>query len=185
MNRITTGFAIIFLGAALHEIGRAAETPGVRAAIQPAKDRKVAAVFRLADASGRSISLSKYHGKVILLDFWATECGGCKAEIPWFMEFERAYKPKGLDVVGVAMDVVYEDLKDAKEGWSKVKPFVQAHGVNYPIVMGDNQVLKAYNIDAFPTTYLIDKTGRIAATYVGIVDRPDVEGNIKMLLKER
>jgi len=83
------------------------------------------------------------------------------------------------------MDVVYEDLKNAKEGWSKVKPFVQAHSVNYPLVMGDYQVLKAYNIDAFPTTYLIDKAGRIAATYVGVVDRADVEGNIKTLLKER
>lgn len=62
---------------------------------------------------------------------------------------------------------------------------MQAHGVNYPIVMGDNQVLKSYNIDAFPTTYLIDKTGRIAATSVGVVDRANVEGNIKTLLKER
>src|SRR5262245_57779475 len=144
MNRITAGLAIIFLGSALHGIGRAAERPGVRAAIQPANDRNMAPVFRLADASGRSISLSKYRGKVILLDFWATECGGCKTEIPWFIELERAYKAQGLNVVGVSMDVVYEDLKDAKEGWSKVNPFVQAHGVNYPIVMGDNQVLKSY-----------------------------------------
>ncbi|MBV8907253.1 MAG: TlpA family protein disulfide reductase, partial [Acidobacteriia bacterium] len=157
----------------------------VRAAIQPEKDRKVAAGFRLADASGKSISLSTFHGKVILLDFWATECGGCKAEIPWFIEFERVYKSKGLDVIGVSMDVVYEGLKDAKEGWSKVKPFVQTHGVNYPIVMGNNQVLKSYNIDAFPTTYLIDKAGRIAATYVGVVDKANVEGNIKMLIEER
>lgn len=184
MNRITAGLAIVFLGAGLQGIGRAAEAPRVRAAIQPATGRKLAPVFRLADASGRSISLSKSRGKVILLDFWATECGGCKTEIPWFMEFERAYKSKGLDVVGVSMDVVYEDLKDVKEGWSKVKPFVQAQGVNYPIVMGDNKVLKSYSIDAFPTTYLIDKAGRIAAAYVGVVDKADVEANIKALLKE-
>jgi peroxiredoxin len=185
MNRIATGLAIVFLGAALQGIGRAAETPRVHATIQSPKDRKPAPAFRLADAFGKNIHVSRYRGRVVLLDFWATECGGCKTEIPWFMEFERAYKSKGLDVVGVSMDVVYEDLKGAKEGWSKVKPFVQAQGVNYPIVMGDNQVLKSYNIDAFPTTYLIDKAGRIAAAYVGVVDRADVEANIKALLKER
>jgi thiol-disulfide isomerase/thioredoxin len=167
MKRISLMFAIAFLGAALHGTGHAAVPPRVRAAIEPARDWKAAAAFRLADASGRSISLSKYRGKVILLDFWATECGGCKAEIPWFIEFERAYKRTGLDVVGVSMDIVYENLQDANEGWSKVKPFVQEHGVNYAIVMGDNQVLKSYSIDAFPTTYLIDKAGRMAATYVG------------------
>ena len=69
MNKITTGIAIIFLGAALHGIGRTAESSPVRAAIQPEKDRKVAAGFRLVDASSQSISLSKFHGKVILLDF--------------------------------------------------------------------------------------------------------------------
>jgi len=60
----------------------------------------------------------------VLLDFWATDCGGCKLEIPWYMEFDRAYKSKGLAVVGVSMDILYEGLKNAEQGWTKVKPFV-------------------------------------------------------------
>ena len=76
-------------------------------------------------------------------------------------------------------------LKEAKEGWLRVNPFVQVHKVKYPILMGDNLVTKAYDINALPTTYLIDKIGRIAATYLGLVDKGDVEANIKTLLKER
>jgi thiol-disulfide isomerase/thioredoxin len=121
----------------------------------------------------------------MLLDFWATECGGCKIEIPWFMEIAEAYKVKRLAVVGVSMDVLYEGLKDSSEGWNKVKPFVRDHKVNYPILMGDDLVTKQYDIQALPATYLIDKRGRVAATYIGIVNKDDVEAHIKTLLLER
>jgi thiol-disulfide isomerase/thioredoxin len=184
-NHITAGLAIVLLGAALSGIGQTAKSTGIRAAIQPENDRRAAAVFHLTDASGHDLSLSKYRGKVVLLDFWATTCGGCVTEIPWFIDLEREYRNKGLDVLGVSMDVIYEDLKNAQEGWSRVKPFVQAHRVNYPIVMGDDAVLKSWNIDAFPTTFLIDKAGRVAVQYVGIVDKANVEGNINALLNER
>jgi len=76
------------------------------------------------NSSGKNVNLSDFHGKVVLLDFWATDCGGCKLEIPWYMEFDRAYKSKGLAVVGVSMDILYEGLKNAEQGWTKVKPFV-------------------------------------------------------------
>jgi peroxiredoxin len=142
--------------------------------------------FRLVDASGSTVHLSDYRGKVVLLDFWATECGGCRLEIPWYMEFERAYKDKGLTVVGVSMDVWYENLKDAEEGWNRVRPFVQTQKVNYPILMGDNQVTRAYNIHSLPATYLIDGNGRIAVSYVGVLaDKSALEANIKHLLMER
>jgi peroxiredoxin len=187
MRRLFAGIKIVPIWALLlgQGVALAAEPPGVRAVIQVTKERKLAPGFRLPDASGREVSLSKYRGKIVLLDFWATECGGCRVEIPWFMEFDRAYKSKGIDVVGVSMDILYENLKDAKEGWLRVNPFVQAHKVKYPILMGDSLVTKAYDINALPATYLIDKTGRIAATYLGLVDKGDVEANIKTLLKER
>jgi thiol-disulfide isomerase/thioredoxin len=86
----------------------------------------------------------------VLLNFWATECGGCRIEIPYFMEFAEAYRDKGLAVIGVSIDVSYEKLKDSKEGWSRVAPFVQTHKVNYPILMGDNQLTKTYDIQALP-----------------------------------
>jgi peroxiredoxin len=161
-----------------------ADQPTVRAPLQSVKDRKPAPAFHLTDASGKGMRLSDYRGKVVLLDFWATECGGCKVEIPFFMEFDRAYRSKGLAVVGVSMDVSYEDLKDAKEGWSRVNPFVREHRLKYPILMGDDQITKTFDINALPATYLIDSHGRIAAVYVGVVDKSDVEANIKALLRE-
>lgn len=162
-----------------------AADPGVRAVLKAEKDREQAPAFRLPDASGRSVPLSDYRGKVVLLNFWATECGGCRVEIPWFIEFDRAYKSKGFQVLGASMDIVYEGLKGPEEGWARVKPFVTAHKVSYPILMADDQTTKAYRVDALPTTYLIDKRGRIAATYTGLVDKADVESNLQTLLRER
>src|SRR6266404_2878543 len=72
--------------------------------------------FTLEDSNGASTKLSGYKGKVVLLDFWATWCTGCKVEIPWYMEFAKKYEQSGLAVVGVSMD---------KEGWTVVKPFMR------------------------------------------------------------
>jgi len=83
------------------------------------------------------------------------------------------------------MDIPYESLKDAAEGWSRVTPFVQSHRVNYPILMADDAVAKAYRITALPMTYLIDRKGRVAAEYLGLVNKDDIERNIKALLTER
>lgn len=163
---------------------RAAESGTVRAPIQAPSARRLAPNFGLFDASGKSVNLSDYRGKVVLLDFWATECGGCRLEIPWLVELNRIYKDKGVAVVGVSMDILYEGLKDANEGWSRAKPFVRAHQINYPILMGDSNVTKLYDIQALPITDLIDTRGRIAASYAGLVNKDDVEANIKALLME-
>jgi peroxiredoxin len=173
-----------FLLAGLLLLAAPAEPPHIRAAIKPIAEREAAPAFRLANGSNRLQSLSGYRGKVVLLDFWATECGGCKVEIPWFMEFARQYKSSGLEVVGVSEEIPYEDLKDAADAWRRVKPFVEKQKINYPIVMGDEAVTKTYRITALPVTYLIDRQGRIAAEYVGLVDKDDIERNVKALLKE-
>jgi peroxiredoxin len=174
--------AVLILGP-----GRAgdAEPPGIQASIQPAQQRKLAPAFWLEDAAGKKVKLDRYRGQVVLLDFWATECGGCIREMPEFMDLAQAYKKKGLAVVGVSMDILYEGLKNSTEGWSRVKPFVETHKVNYPILMGDDQVTKGYDIQALPLTYLIDKRGRIAASYAGVVDKGNVESNIRTLLNEQ
>jgi len=176
---------IAFGALAAHEPLRGAEAPGVRAVVKAIGQRKPAPAFRLADASHKTVPLSRYRGKVVLLDFWATECGGCKVEIPWFMEFEKAYKSKRFEVVGVSMDIPYESLNSPAEAWKLVKPFVQTHQVNYSILMGDDGVTKAYAIKALPVTYLLDRRGSIAAEYPGLVDKDDVERNIQILLNER
>jgi peroxiredoxin len=162
----------------------AAEPKLIQASLQPMKDRKQAPAFVLEAASGKKVSLAVYRGKVVLLDFWATECGGCIKELPGFMELAQAYKNKDFAVVGVSMDILYEGLKNAEEAWGRVNPFVQTHKVNYPILMGDDLVTKSFDIKAMPVTYLIDKSGRIAASYVGVVDQANVEANIRIMLRE-
>lgn len=136
--------------------------------------------------SGGKIRISDYRGKVVLLNFWATECGGCVLEIPSFIEIENAYKDKGFTAIGVSMDILYESLKDANEAWGKVRPFMATRGINYTIAMGDDAISRAYALNAFPATYLIDKSGRIAVAYVGVVvNKDNVATNIKNLLSEQ
>jgi peroxiredoxin len=157
----------------------------IRVALEPPSVRKAAPDFVLPNASGKSVSLSSFKGKPLLLDLWATKCGGCIKEIPSFIEIHHAYANSGVAVVGISMDILYEDLKGPAEAWSLVSPFVEAHKVDYSILMGDDGITKRYSVTALPVTYLIDRRGRIAGTYVGVVDRANIEANIKTLLAER
>jgi peroxiredoxin len=130
------------------------------AAVRADKDRKLAPGFTLKDSSGATVKLSDYKGKVVLLDFWATWCGGCRVEIPWLMEFEQTYRDKGFAVLGVSMD---------EDGWNAVKPFLRDRKLNYRILMGSEQAAQLYGgLKALPETILIDRTGRIASVHVGI-----------------
>ena len=158
---------------------------GAHATVLPPASRQPAPAFRLADVSGTDKQVSDYRGKVVLLNFWATECGGCKLEIPWLIELESAHKSDSFTVVGVSMDTSYEGSKSADEAWSKVKPFVQEHKLNYPVLMGDATLITSYKLGAVPGTYLIDKQGRIAAIYSGVAAKGDVTSNIEKLLAEQ
>ncbi len=147
----------------------------VRAAVKADKDRKAAPNFTLKDVNGDKVQLADYKGKVVLLDFWATWCGPCKIEIPWFMEFEQQYKNKGFAVLGVSMD---------DDGWSVVKPYLEKLKVNYRIVLGNDKVGELYGgVDSLPTTFLIDREGRIASTHVGLAGgKEDFRNEIVHLL---
>jgi peroxiredoxin len=158
---------------------------GVIATLRPLQQRKLAPSFALKDAVGKTVRLSDYRGRVVLLDFWATKCGGCVEEIPWFIEIAQMFATKGLATVGVSEDVAYENLKGPDEAWALVQPFIRDHKVPYPVLMGDQQVTTSYNIQALPLTYLIDRRGRVAAVYAGMVDRADIEANIRTLMAER
>ena len=83
------------------------------------------------------------------------------------------------------MDVMYEGLKTTAEGWARVRPFVQSHGLQYTILMDDGTVEKNYRVTAMPSTFVIDKRGRVAATYVGVVDSADLLEKVLAVVAER
>jgi peroxiredoxin len=165
-------------------------TPGVSAQsdvhaslIAPA-DRQPAPLFRLMAETGKPTRLSDYRGEVVLLNFWATECGGCVLEIPSIIDVQAAYRNRQFTVVGISMDISYENLKGEDEAWKKVKPFAARSKINYPIVMGHESLYKQFGLTQLPDTLLIDKRGRVAAVYVGLIDKDNVEANIGKLLSE-
>lgn len=145
------------------------------ASLKPESERKPAPEFTLKDTDGKLVRLSDYRGKVVLLDFWATWCDPCRIEIPWFMDLERRNKDKGFAVLGVSMD---------DEGWEVVKPFLSQLGVNYRVLIGNDETSQLYGgVDALPTTFLIDRGGRIAAVHVGLASRRDFEDGVEQLLQ--
>jgi peroxiredoxin len=144
-------------------------------------DRKAAPEFTLKDVNGATVKMSDYKGKVVLLDFWATWCGPCKIEIPWFIEFERTYKDRDFAVVGVSLD---------EDGWESVKPYIAEKKINYRVVIGDDDLSSKFGaiaingpVEALPTTMVIDREGRIAAAHVGLTAKGDFEKEIEKLLE--
>ena len=142
--------------------------------VKPDKERKAAPEFALKDADGKTVRLSDYKGKVVLLDFWATWCGPCKIEIPWLKEFQRKFRDRGFEIIGVSMD---------DEGWQVVKPFVAEIGINYRVVIGDDATAQLYGgVEALPTTFVIDREGKIAAVHVGLTGKGEIEHGILQVL---
>jgi cytochrome c biogenesis protein CcmG/thiol:disulfide interchange protein DsbE len=148
----------------------------VRVSVIPQNARKLAPDFVLNDASGRPVQLASFKGKIVLLNFWATWCGGCKVEIPWFIDFQRTYSKRGFQVLGVSFD---------DDGWKLVRPYIAAKHVNYPVTIGNSHLAALYGgVQALPVSYIIDKAGRIASTHLGVVSKSDYQAEIEKLLTE-
>ena len=133
--------------------------------------------FTLKDSAGKDFNLASQKGKVILLDFWATWCPPCKVEIPWFVEFQEKYGPKGLIVIGVSVD----------DPASALKPFGEKYKVNYPLLVGDgrNDIKgpRGYNAAwGLPKTFVIGRDGTICKTHIGLSVKEHFEQQIKSLL---
>jgi peroxiredoxin len=129
--------------------------------------------FSLQGVDGKPLTLSGNRGKVVLLNFWATWCTPCRAEIPEFERFQTTYGQQGLQVVGISMD---DDAKPVRE-------FNQQFKVNYPVALGNDKLAQSYGgVLGLPVTFLIGRDGKIATKHVGAAQIPVVEQEIKTLL---
>ncbi len=136
-----------------------------------------APAFALKDLSGKTISLADLRGKIVVLNFWATWCPPCRAEIPDFVEFYNQNKATGLEIVGVSVDNIPA---------AQVQAFVNKNKMTYPVAMFTEKIVRDYGpIDAIPTTFIIDKTGRVRYTQVGMMGGETLAQWTRKLLAEK
>ena len=141
----------------------------------PANAKPAPLDFVLKDVTNKDVRLSDYKGKVILLDFWATWCGPCKVEIPWFVEFQQKYGKAGLQVIGISAD----------DPLDKLAPFVKQMKMTYPVLqgLGKDNVQDAYGpMVGLPVTVMISRDGKICSKHVGMGKKETFESEIKALL---
>jgi peroxiredoxin len=155
--------------------GEAAETPRAPANAS-ASSRSPAPDFLLKDLSGKEVKLSSFRGKVVIVDFWATWCPPCREEIPGFVDLQRQYKDQGLEIVGISVD---------QGGAGVVGPFAQQNRINYTMLVDGMGVTGLFGgIQGVPTTFVLDRQGRIVKRFTGLVDRAVFEDLVKQLLAE-
>jgi cytochrome c biogenesis protein CcmG/thiol:disulfide interchange protein DsbE len=129
----------------------------------------------IPNVDGSTVSVDQYKGKVVLVNFWATWCEPCKTEIPWLIEFNHKYGPKGLVILGVAMD---DDGKKVVEPWVKMQRFDvkgQPNPMDYPILLGNDKIADKFGgILGLPTSMLYSRDGRKIKTIVGLINYDDL-----------
>jgi len=132
-----------------------------------------APAFTLVSTDGKDISLDKYKGKVVIIDFWATWCGPCRKGIPDLIALQNEFG-NDIVVIGISLDT---DSKD------NVVPFMQQIGINYPVAYGTLEVTQQYGgVEAIPTSFVINKNGEIVDQHVGLVPKSEYADLINKLL---
>lgn len=131
------------------------------------------------ETQGEVLKLSDLKGKVVLVDFWATWCGPCRKGIPDLVALKNEFKDKGVEIVGISVDALTRGGATAAD----VIPFMEAYKINYPIVRGDQLVINAFGgIQSIPTSFLIDKEGRVVAKYEQLVPKETYVENLNKIL---
>jgi thiol-disulfide isomerase/thioredoxin len=137
------------------------------------RDPDPAPDFKTKDLDGKGVSLNAYKGKVVLLNFWATWCGPCRAEIPGLIDLQDKYKDR-LQIIGMAVDVDDED---------ELRKVVKVEGINYPVAVTTGELRMAYGgITALPTVFVINPEGRVVQKHVGLFNPALYETEVRALL---
>ena len=184
IHRLITNAMLCFLSLPSFTLSLQAQR-NVHASLIGQEQRKAAPAFQLSGTNQKTVRLSTFQGQVVLLNFWATTCGGCLLEIPDLVQIQKDNQKNHFSAIGVSADRVYGGTKTEQKALSLVKSFLSGNKLNYPVVIGNERVINSYEFRSYPATYLIDKHGRIAASYVGIISKENVEANVALLLKEQ
>jgi thiol-disulfide isomerase/thioredoxin len=159
MKAVQHGLILFLLGVLLMVSARAAD---------PAPN------FTLQSQDGKTIELKKLAGKAVVVNFWATWCGPCRAEIPGMMKVYEKYKARGFEIVGISLD---------KGGWDVVKPYLAKNNISYPIVVAGQELAEAYGgIEGIPTSFFVDRKGNIVSRHVGALTGEAFEKAVKGIL---
>ena len=145
---------------------------------------KPAPEFALEDLSGKKVSLDSYKGKAVLINFWATWCGPCKLETPWLVELRNQYAAQGFEIIGISTDDIDRgDKKMFAEEKAEVAKFADRMHIPYPVLIEGDTISKPYGgLDVMPTSFYVDRSGKVIAAQMGITSKDDIEAKIKKAL---
>jgi cytochrome c biogenesis protein CcmG/thiol:disulfide interchange protein DsbE len=145
---------------------------------------KPAPAFELENLQGQKISLASYKGKAVLVNFMATWCAPCKVETPWLIQLRNQYAPQGFEILGISTDDLDKgDKKKNAEDKAEIAKYVTNMHIDYPVLIDGDSISQKYGgVDALPTSFFVDRSGKIIAATIGLHDRDELEADIKKAL---